>query len=428
MTNEKESNSPPGVRDWRSHACLRAGARWMRRDEEEEARRMFSRALRYDEKNWGALFNLGTLDLSSEPKDYERALRRLREAKRGVEGQYGKYKNRNPVWYKAAYQLAAAYSYAASACSCEHTPCPSAKKALEKVDELTGTIRKTLEETHEVLQKRWKRRQKRGARELQRFLKDFKSLAEILHAGILVENDDVNKARRKVSEVKRGRLSYRAHYNLACYCSRQAGKANSSNSRSHFYKVALVHLEYALERDDGLTRWADKDPALESLRRDSESKRKLDELIEKYVTPTAPKENERLPLADLAAIGEAYAVKLEELDISSRDDLIFGARTLDAQQTLADTLEIDVSLVRHWALLTDLLRVVGIDAQTVNLLAAAGVSSLRDLGTRDPERLYRLLSQENVARSLVDQPPALQTVRRWVSDACNTTLPIVAGE
>lgn len=429
MTNKKETASPPGIRDWRSYAYLRAGARWMRRDEEEEARRMFSRALRYDEKNWGALFNLGTLDLSSEPKDYERALRRLREAKRGVEKQYGKYKNRNPVWYKAVYQLAAAYSYEAAACSCEDNPCPSAKKALEEVDELTRTIRETLEETDKVLQKRWKRRQKRSARELRRFLKDFKPLAEILHAGILVENNDFTEAQKKVSEVekeiKKARFSYRARYNLACYYSRRAGKEDPPNPQSPFYEKALYNLEYALERDHNLTRWATKDPALETLHQDGASKRKFDELIEKYAAPTLSKAKDRLPLADLAAIGETYAALLKEHGISSRDDLIRKADTREAQQTLAEELGIDVSLVRRWALLTDLLRIVGLDVPSANLLEASDVRSIRQLSNSNPEKLTRLLGQVNRGRSLVKETPSEETLRRWITDARNTTLPKV---
>ncbi len=432
MTDKnKRGTLPLGIEDWRSYASFRAGARWMLRGDTDEARRMFSRALGYEEENWGALFNLATLDLSSEPKDYERALRRLHEVKRGVEKHDKEREKRDLVWYKAMYQLAAAYSYDGN------NPHRSVDKAERVIDELTRTIRETLAQTREELRTRAaskKLSDQRLADSLKRlktFLEDLQPLAEILHAGILVENGEVEKAQKIVSDVEKeieeGNLSYRARYNLACFYSRRASIENAPDSQRSLYEEALGHLEYALERYDSLTRWASEDPELENLQQHAASKRKFDELVEKYAAPTLSKAEDKLPLADLAAIGGTYAALLEEHGISSRDDLILKADTPEAQQTLAEGLGIDVSLVRRWALLADLLRLVDIEAGAVNLLEAAGVGSLRELRVRDPQRLTGLLSQENRARSLVEQPPTLETVRRWVRDAGSTTLPIVAS-
>lgn len=75
--------------------------------------------------------------------------------------------------------------------------------------------------------------------------------------------------------------------------------------------------------------------------------------------------------------------------------------------------------------MADLLRIVGLDARTVNLMEAAGLGSLHDLRGSDLVRLTKLLSQVNRARSLVDRPPAAETVQRWVDDAKENTLPKV---
>lgn len=430
MTNKNKRGIPPlGVENWRSYSCFRAGVRWSLRKENEEARRMFLQALNYDENNRGALFNLGVLDV--EAKRYDQALRWLRKA-RGIAIRVEQDFAKDAVWYKTTYQIAATCSYDTG-----NRP-DSLEEATKEVEALTKTIRQTLAETRAEIGKRAgsKKRSDQRLMEslelLKEFLEDLKPLAEILHAGILIEQDPIEqdtfeKAQEKVAEVKKGELSYRAHYNLACYYSRRVGRELPELCEP-LYKKALGYLEYALGRDDSLVQWAGKDPALENLRKNGASKREFDELTEKYAAPTSSKAEGKLPLADLAAIGGTYAALLKEHGISSRDDLIRKADTPEAQQKLAEELGIDVSLVRRWALLADLLRVVNLDAGSGNLLEATGVTSLRDLGGCDPKRLTKLLSQENRARSIVDHPPTKETVRCWVRDAGSTTLPIVAGE
>lgn len=107
--------------------------------------------------------------------------------------------------------------------------------------------------------------------------------------------------------------------------------------------------------------------------------------------------------------------------------MVLEANTIMARRALADQLGIDINLVRRWALLVDLMRIVGIDAQRVNLLEAAGVGSLRDLRNSDPEALARLLHQINRARSLVPEPPSVDSVRQWINEAKETTPKVSDG-
>ena len=133
-----------------------------------------------------------------------------------------------------------------------------------------------------------------------------------------------------------------------------------------------------------------------------------------------------LPLAGLRLIGATYAKQLKEQGIVSYDDLILKADTPEARNKLASNLCINDKFLQRWALLADMMRIVGIDTQYANLLEAAGVRSLRDLKVRDSHELTKLLHQVNSAQSLVKQLPPEETVQQWVRDVQETTKPIVS--
>jgi tetratricopeptide (TPR) repeat protein len=95
----------------------------------------------------------------------------------------------------------------------------------------------------------------------------------ILYADILASSEEskkVEKAARIVEDIEKQAISYRAHYNLACYY-----------SRFRKYDNALLHLEYALEpKNKILWHWAQEDPSLERVRENK--KDEFDKLLKKY--------------------------------------------------------------------------------------------------------------------------------------------------
>jgi hypothetical protein len=403
------------TKNWQSYAFLQSGVQWRLEGDDQKARHMFLRALRQDPNSRGALLNLGILHM--EAKRYEWALRSLerarQEARKIPDFQIG------PVWYKSTYQIAATYTYKGEL-----------TKAESEVGKLTDKIHDVLELQHLL------RFQRTPDKTLKEFLGSMHQLAEILHAGIWIGQGKIRDAKHKVCKLQDdGDLSYRARYNLGCFYSRLSKtERKETPGRRKTYSKALENLQYAFEHDGTLTRWASKDPALKPLREDDKTKapddktakEAFEELCEMYAPPAKPKAADGLPLASVAIIGETYAKQLKERGIAKEDDLLLKANTAAAQEALADQLGIDVKLVRRWALLTDLMRIVGIDTPHANLLDAAGVGSLKDLRDSNPEELARRLHQINRARSLVPEAPSVESVRQWISEAKDTT-PKVSG-
>jgi tetratricopeptide (TPR) repeat protein len=432
--------TPFGTENWLSFAYFRAGVRWTREGRKDKARKLYIDALNRDMNNRSALFNLGALDV--EAGEYELAITRLQMAREN--------EPKDLVWYKATYQLAATYHYksmqdkdeaeklwrqAESEATKEHCFVCSKQKAIEacrKNDDAENgqnLAESEAKELHKAI-KEAINPQKNENKELRKFLESFKPMADIMYAAILVGTN--KKGRSKSQKIidsystkhlqetrtreggrgyktysKYDKLNYRDHYNLACYYS------VADNN-----KKAWEHLKYALKRGGEIVQWAQKDPSLEGLREYKECK--FDDLIKECSAPVTPSAD-LLPLAGLKLIGATYAKHLKELGIVSHDDLILKAKNCHAREELAKKLCIDPKFLQRWALLADMMRIVGIETQYANLLEAAGVRSLDDLKVRYSHDLTELLHQVNSAQSLVKQLPLEETVQQWVRDAQKTT-------
>jgi hypothetical protein len=240
-----------------------------------------------------------------------------------------------------------------------------------------------------------------------------------MYADTLLYVNDDEKARARIKRIEPSSLTYRGRYNLACYYSIVGENTQIKDDKRNAYRDSLCHLEYALERGGGIVEWAKKDPDFNGIRDDKEKKEAFAKLIEKY----APKEkpySADMPLAGIAIIKEAYAKQLKEQGIVSHCDLILKADTSSSREELAKKLGISTQLLRRWALLADLMRIVG-NTKYVNLLEAADYDSIDALKkVSDPCELTNLLNQINKAMSLVPQTPSNETVQQWVKEAKDT--------
>jgi tetratricopeptide (TPR) repeat protein len=263
----KQKLDPLGTSDWLSYAYFRAGVRWAREERDDKARKLYVEALNQDADNRSALFNLGALDV--EAGEYERAITRLQMARES--------EPKDPVWYKATYQLAATHHY-----------CSRQKQAENEAETLVATIQETIKIPQITENKR-----------LEDFLKSFKPMACIMCAAILVGTKKTEGPKLQVNitdsdstefsykiitseggnvdrtDLYTAKLTYRSHYNLACYYT-----AASDNEK------AWEHLKCALERGGDIVQWAQKDPSLERLREDKNGD--FDKWIKKYSTPVTP--------------------------------------------------------------------------------------------------------------------------------------------
>jgi hypothetical protein len=171
-----------------------------------------------------------------------------------------------------------------------------------------------------------------------------------------------------------------------------------------------------LARDRSFVEYANTDESLRGgVRR--YKRREFDKLLKEYAQPALPQPVDTLYLAGLEIVGETHAKQLKQQGIISRQDLVSKAATPTARQDLAERTGISSRLLQRWALLADMMRVVGAEIPQANLMVAADVDSLQVLKGSDPGELAILLHQVNQAKVLVKEAPEVGTVRNWVREA-----------
>lgn len=119
----------------------------------------------------------------------------------------------------------------------------------------------------------------------------------------------------------------------------------------------------------------------------------------------------------IEGIGQAYGAKLLAIDIKTTDQLLEQGATKKGRKTIAEKTGISEKLILTWVNHCDLFRIKGIGPQYAELLEAAGVDTVPELATRNPENLMDKLTEINDDKKLVRAMPYLKQVNRWVEEA-----------
>ena len=122
-------------------------------------------------------------------------------------------------------------------------------------------------------------------------------------------------------------------------------------------------------------------------------------------------------MAAIDAIGLSNARRFRRQGIRTTDALLRRAATLDGRRELAAKVSISEGHILESVLLIDLMRIKGVGTRYGELLNAAGVFTVEDLRSRNPETLLAMIGQINTRRGLVRRLPALDRVTEWVADA-----------
>ena len=122
-------------------------------------------------------------------------------------------------------------------------------------------------------------------------------------------------------------------------------------------------------------------------------------------------------LISIEGIGEVYAQKLREAGISTTDALLQAGSTPRGRSEIAEKSGITGTLILEWVNLADLFRIKGIGEEYSDLLEEAGVDTVPELAQRNPDNLYKALSEINEAKKLVRRLPAADQVKDWVAQA-----------
>jgi len=130
-----------------------------------------------------------------------------------------------------------------------------------------------------------------------------------------------------------------------------------------------------------------------------------------------------LKIIEIEGIGPSYAEKLGSAGMKTSDDLLEAGKTPQGRKDLVEKTGISSKLILEWINLCDLIRIKGVGEEYSDLLEAAGVDTVVELGTRNAENLQAKMQEVNEEKKLVRKTPTIDQVTAWVAEA--KTLPRV---
>jgi hypothetical protein len=107
--------------------------------------------------------------------------------------------------------------------------------------------------------------------------------------------------------------------------------------------------------------------------------------------------------------------QLRRLGVADNEQLLKAGSTNLDRHGLSEALGVEIEQVVRLVNRVDLLRVSGLDDQSISLLNLAGITSLQDLARCNPERLCARLGDLKGARTGKDID--VRTIERWVAQA-----------
>ncbi len=122
-------------------------------------------------------------------------------------------------------------------------------------------------------------------------------------------------------------------------------------------------------------------------------------------------------IIDVEGIGKTYAQKLKDSGIATTETLLEKGATPQGRKQLAEETGIGEKLILEWVNLADLFRIKGVGEEYSDLLEEAGVDTVVELATRNPQNLYQKIVEVNAEKKLVRRLPTEAQIEAWVKEA-----------
>lgn len=120
---------------------------------------------------------------------------------------------------------------------------------------------------------------------------------------------------------------------------------------------------------------------------------------------------------DIEGIGANYAARLNEQGVITTSDLLEKAGSKYGRTKLAEASGLPESLILTWVNHADLFRIKGIAGQFAELLEAAGVDTVKEFATRNPENLHGKLVETNDKLGVSGKVPSLDAITTMIAEA-----------
>jgi hypothetical protein len=123
------------------------------------------------------------------------------------------------------------------------------------------------------------------------------------------------------------------------------------------------------------------------------------------------------PLSAIDGLSGYAASKLKSVGIRTAEALLEAARTVKGRKELAAKIGISEQQLLEWANFSDHMRIRGMGKAKIGLIRAAGVTTVRELGLRNPSRLAQSMKEANIKRKLVRVLPSEKSVEQLIERA-----------
>lgn len=124
-----------------------------------------------------------------------------------------------------------------------------------------------------------------------------------------------------------------------------------------------------------------------------------------------------ISIGKLRGMSAELAARLKAKGIVYSDQLLEAARTPAGRKALAEQAGVESRVILELANRADLARVWGIAGVFSDLLEHAGVDTVKELATRNPDNLHASLVEINAEKKLAGRTPDLGMVKDWVAQA-----------
>jgi predicted flap endonuclease-1-like 5' DNA nuclease len=123
------------------------------------------------------------------------------------------------------------------------------------------------------------------------------------------------------------------------------------------------------------------------------------------------------PLTKIDGLTPAAADKLKAIGIRSTARFLEAAMNLKGRKAIAAKTGLPESQLLEWVNRADCLRVKGMGSATTGLLNAAGVTTVRELMHRNPDRLAQAMAEANARLKLARINPSAKAVGQLIERA-----------
>lgn len=124
-------------------------------------------------------------------------------------------------------------------------------------------------------------------------------------------------------------------------------------------------------------------------------------------------------IVEIEGIGPAYAEKLAVAGIKTVEGLLEAGATKAGRKKIAEDSGISEKVILTWVNMADLFRIKGVASQFAELLKAAGVDTVKELRTRNPENLHAKLVEVQEEKKITRAVPGLSQVADYIEQAKN---------